>query len=164
MYRKGSTEITKAKELRKVANFFRKYPYITIKDASENLSIPEETLRKYLRDLTNTLRKETLGLYEIHRTRLLKDIASVKEKCLKKLKMCRGAQAGSRWVEEWTKLTKQEIKMLGLYAPDKAIVAHVDSRESMTKEKRDAVVEAILIGDQEGVIKVGGTESESGDG
>jgi hypothetical protein len=156
MSNKHGRNIVKFDRQKQIADFFRRNPYSTIHEASKALSITDHIVKDDLAEMAKTLKNETISTYEIHRSRILKDIADVKQKCLKKLKLCRGALAGTRWIEEWTKLTKQEAKILGLYAPERAmsLVAHVDGRENMTKEKRDAIVEAILVGDREGVIEV----------
>ena len=157
MAKKKYKELVKVDRHKQIADYFRENPYSTLSEASKFLSIPDKTLKYDILELTKRLREESVHAYEIHRARILKDINGLKERCLKKLKMCRGATAGTRWVEEWTKLTKEEVRILGLYAPDKAmsVVAHVNGREDMTKEKRDAIVDAILIGDREGVIEIG---------
>jgi len=51
--------------------------------------------------------------------------------------------AGTRWIEEWTKLIEKEAKILGIYSPDRKIIAHIDT--SFTKEQRDAAVKAALL-------------------
>jgi hypothetical protein len=164
MSNKKSSSLAISDRRKKIADFFRKNPYSTQEEAAKILKIPQGSLQNDVRELTKMLDKESVGSFYIHRSRILQDIDDIKRECIRKLKLCRGATAGTRWVEEWTKLTKQEAKILGLYAPERAmsVVAHVDGRDGMTKEKRDAVVEAILIGDREGVIKVG-ADAESGE-
>jgi hypothetical protein len=49
-------------------------------------------------------------------------------------------------MEEWTKLVEKECKILGIYAPDRQMVAHLDATKDFSKEQRDAAVNAVLFG------------------
>lgn len=151
------TKLTKHLRQAKVAEIFIENPYISPAEIAEILSVNKDTVSNDVKDITERLNRESLDTYNMHRERILKEITGMKLKCKNKLALCKGAIAGSRWVEEWTKLIEKECKILGVYAPDRALHAHahIHADEKMTKERRDAVVEAILIGHEKGIIKVG---------
>lgn len=158
MSKKSNIQLAKASRQAKVAEIFIENPYITPLEIAEMLSVSSEVIDKDVKEMTKRLNKVSVNTYEMHRERILKEISNMKSECRTKLRRCRGAQAGTRWVEEWTKLTEKECKILGIYAPKRAMamVAHVgDGGELLSKERRDAVIDAMLEGHDTGIIEIG---------
>lgn len=157
-----SIKLTKVSRQAKVAEIFIDDPYITPAEIASILSVPSSVIRSDVKEMTRKLNKTSIDTYEMHRERILKEINGMKVACKAKLARCRGAQAGTRWVEEWTKLTEKECKILGIYAPKRAMamVAHVSGseKELLSKERRDAVIDAIVVGHKTGIIEIGVTE------
>jgi len=154
--------LSKASRQVKVAEIFIDNPYITPAEIASILSVSPQIINNDVKEMTRKLNKASIDMYEMHRERILKEISSMKSACKTKLSRCRGAQAGTRWVEEWTKLTEKECKILGIYAPKRAMamIAHVGGEEGklLSKERRDAVIDAIVLGHETGIIEIGAPE------
>jgi predicted DNA-binding transcriptional regulator YafY len=127
----------------RIAKVLAKNPYTRHDEIADMLNVSVTTVNKDVNEINTALNQETLISTFIHRQRILEEINSKKRLCSEKFAQCRGAMAGTRWIEEWTKLIEKEAKILGIYSPDRKIVAHIDT--SFTKEQRDAAVKAALL-------------------
>ena len=127
----------------RIAKILAKNPYAMHDEIADILNVSVSTVNKDINEINNALNQETMISTFVHRKRILEEINTKKRLCSEKFAQCRGATAGTRWIEEWTKLIEKEAKILGIYSPDKKIVAHIDT--SFTKEQRDAAVKAALL-------------------
>lgn len=131
----------------KLAKMLSKNPYMPASEASEIFGVAVSTIQDDIRQINKVLQSETVISTFIHRDRILQEITAKKKLCSEKLAQCRGATAGTRWIEEWTKLVEKECKILGIYSPDRKIVAHIDTAKFSKEEKDKAVKAALMVGD-----------------
>lgn len=134
----------KHKKLNKIMKILSDKPYSTSSEISEITGLTPSVVSRYVNEINSVLQKETMISAFVHRNRILNEITMKKRLCSEKLAQCRGATSGTRWIEEWTKLTEKECKILGIYSPDRKIVAHIDS-DVFTKEQIDSAVRAALL-------------------
>lgn len=135
-----------------IAKILSKNPHVTHADIAEMLGVSQTTVNKDVGEINRALHNETMISAFIHRNRVLQEIAKKKQLCSERLAQFVDPSKGTRWIEEWTKLLEKECKILGIYSPDRKIVAHIDSGR-FTKEEKDAAIKAALL--VEDVIDVG---------
>jgi len=133
----------KAKRQSDVARILSENPYMKHSEIAAILKVSQTTISKDVNEINRTLHNETMIMTFIHRNRLLEEIRRKKRLCSERLAESRGMK-GTRWLEEWTKLVEKECKILGIYSPDKRIIAHIDTGK-FSKEERDAAVRAALL-------------------
>jgi hypothetical protein len=143
---KQKRQVVTTDRRRKVAEIYRNNPYIEARDVAEILDVKTSIINNDVREINRLLNIETVEEWNLHRQRILREVSKNKTRCMTKLSKCRGATAGTRWMEEWTKLVEKECKILGIYAPDRQMVAHLDATKDFSKEQRDAAVNAVLFG------------------
>lgn len=145
-------ELMKHERREKLLKIIKNNPHIRSSALAKKLGVKKSTINNDIRELTDELKDLNPQTYHLHRERMLNNLHRMMKHCEKKLNMCRGATAGTRWVEEWTKLFEKEAKILGVYTPDRSIVGHVDLDNMISKEQRDAAMDAIIIGKKKGLI------------
>jgi len=140
----ANVSLRKHQRQTQVAKMLSKNPYMRPDEIAEKLNFSVGTIRGDIAEINRALHNETLVSAFVHRNRILEEITAKKKLCSEKLAQCRGATAGTRWIEEWTKLVEKECKILGIYSPDRKIIAHIDTAK-FTKEEKDAAIKAALL-------------------
>ena len=149
----SNSKLIKLQRQTKISRILSKNQYISHGEIAEMLGISAVTVGKDIAEMNNQLSKETMFSTFVHRARILQEISEKKRLCSERLaSFSNSPTKGSRWLEEWTKLIEKECKILGIYSPDKRIVAHIDTA-NFSKEEKDAAVKAALL--VEDVIDVG---------
>jgi len=138
---------------KEVIRIFRENPHIRSSDVAKTLNVSLDTIALDLRELTEELKRENPENWHMHRERMLLGLNRMMKACEDKFELCRGATSGSRWVEEWTKLFEKEAKILGIYSAERTVVGHVDL-QVISKEQRDASIDALIGGQQKGMIDI----------
>ena len=146
--------LTKQVRRKEVLRIFREKPYVRAADIAKTLDVQTKVISRDIRELTEELKKENPEVWYMHRERMLLDLNKMMKACKKKFDLCRGATSGSRWIEEWTKLFEKEAKILGVYAAEKTVHAHVNVADVISKEQRDASIRALILGQQKGIIDI----------
>jgi len=146
--------LTKETRRQEVIRIFRENPHVRTAEVAKTLNVKRSTINNDINELAEELRHENPQNWHLHRERMLLSLNNMMKKCMDKLELCRGATSGTRWVEEWTKLFEKEAKILGVYSADRTIVGHVDLDKIITKEQRDASLDALIGGQQKGMIDI----------
>jgi len=149
-----SNTLQKEARRKEVLRIFREKPHVRISMVAKTLGVHSSTIGNDMRELSEELKRQNPTEWHMHRERMLLDLNKMMKKCIDKLDLCRGAVAGSRWVEEWSKLFEKEAKILGVYSPDKSVVGHVNLDEMINKEQRDAALNALILGQEKDIIDI----------
>jgi hypothetical protein len=126
---------------REIIRILREDPGINHQAIAEQLGVHRATISRDLRSITENLRMMNSEAWMAHRDRILLEIESNKQECMRRLAGCKKAYQGARWMEEWTKLLDKQIKILGLNAPERFLV---NDGETFDKRDADAAVQKAL--------------------
>jgi DNA-binding CsgD family transcriptional regulator len=129
-----------ARRRKKILELMRKNPDYTYAELAEVIGVSRMTIANDMRKINEEVNMQTVEDFMIHRQRVLTEIWEKKNLCMDRLNKLKPHQ-GARWMEEYSKLLDKEIRVLGLYAPEKMMIKH--SQEA-SKEQRDAAVNAAL--------------------
>jgi DNA-binding MarR family transcriptional regulator len=132
-----------AKRRAQIMEVMREKPGLSQLELAEIIGCDRSTISRDMRTIADELRIQTSEDFMIHRDRVLREIQGNKDECMRRLTLCKNPHQGSRWMDEWNKLVEKEIRMLGLNAPEKLMLA---IKDEFTKEERDAAVNAALAG------------------
>jgi hypothetical protein len=139
---------------KEVLRIFREKPHVRASDIAKTLNVKTKVISNDIRELTEELRIENPQAWHMHRERMLLNLSRMMNSCEKKFNKCRGATSGSRWVEEWAKLFEKEAKIVGVYAAEKTVHAHINVADILSKEQRDASIRALISGQEKGIIDI----------
>jgi DNA-binding MarR family transcriptional regulator len=132
-----------AERRKKIMDAMREHPGLSQLELAEIIGVDRSTISRDMRVIADELRIQTSEDFMIHRDRVLREVQANKDECMRRLSLCKNPHQGSRWMDEWNKLVEKEIRMLGLNAPEKLMLA---IKDEFSKEERDAAVNAALAG------------------
>lgn len=126
---------------RRIAEIYAKYPKIKQREVADMLGVDRAQVSRDLKIITQEWQEERITAFEIHLARQLEELEEIKDDCKQRLGRIKNAHQGSRWTEMQIKCLDRQAKLLGLYAPEK----HMIAAEVQSKEDRDAVVRAAIM-------------------
>lgn len=134
-------KIQQAQRRKQIIGILRKNPGATHQEMADKLGVNRATISKDLKAIDEELTIQNREDFMLHRDRILREIQANKDVCMTRLQALRDPSKGSRWMEEWGKLCEKEIRMLGVAMPERL---HITKEEVVTKEDKDAAVDAIV--------------------
>lgn len=136
---------------RRLIRLTREHPEYTQQEYAEALSVDTSTVCRDFKEINEEFKIVNADMWLLSRERMLKEIRDNKAECMRRLGLCTKASQGSRWMEEWTKLSIQEGKILGINSPSHVMV-HQET--VIRKEDKDAAVDAAFatIGEPQMII------------
>jgi DNA-binding CsgD family transcriptional regulator len=145
----------------KIMRMMARDPSMTQRALAKQLNVDVSTISNDIRELNRSLNIENLDAWAVQRARVLREIQANKLECMDRIQRCTQPTQGARWMEEWTKLTEREIKILGLASPEKLLIKQ---ETTIKPEAQDAAVDGILksfdmnvvntVVDKDGIIRV----------
>jgi DNA-binding CsgD family transcriptional regulator len=156
-------KVQRAQRRKKIIMLLRENPGYTHQDLADKLSCNRGTISSDLKaidaeltiqnreDFDAELTIQNREDFMLHRDRILRELQSNKDECMRRLNACSNPAQGSRWMEEWSKLTEKEIRMLGVNMPERL---HITNEEIASKEDQDKAVDAVIGFLDEDVIDV----------
>jgi hypothetical protein len=120
----------------------RQNPDFNQQDLANELGVNRSTVCRDLKEINEELNLQTVEDFMLQRQRILAEIHEKKDLCMKKLDQLKNnPHQGARWMEEYSKLLEKEIRIYGIYSPEKMVIKH---SQEFTKEQQDATVDAAL--------------------
>lgn len=134
-------KIQQAQRRKEIIKILRKNPGATHQDMADRIGCNRATISKDLKAIDEELTIQNREDFMLHRDRILREIQSNKDECMRRLTMLRDPSKGSRWMEEWGKLCEKEIRMLGVAMPERL---HITKEEIVSKEEKDKAIDAVI--------------------
>lgn len=131
-----------AQKKKRLIELMRQEPDLTQQGLADALGVNRSTVSRYLKEINEELNMQTVEDFMIQRHRILAEIHEKKQLCMDKLdKLKNNPHQGARWMEEYSKLLEKEIRIYGVYSPEKMMIKH---SQEFTKEQRDAAIGAAV--------------------
>lgn len=131
-----------AQRKKKLIDLMRQFPDMNQQEIADELGVNRSTVSSDLKQINEELNMQTVEDFMVQRHRILSEIHEKKELCMHKLDQLKNhAHQGARWMEEYSKLLEKEIRIYGIYSPEKMMIKH---SQEFSKEQKDAVVDAAL--------------------
>jgi hypothetical protein len=124
----------------RILEHLRQDPSLTNAQLAAILGVDKATISRDLKGLSEEYKNSNIANYELQRERILNEIRLNKIECMRRLRSL-GDREGSRWMEEWTKLTEKEMKIIGIGNND---VLTIERGKSFDKHEHDAAINAML--------------------
>jgi transcriptional antiterminator len=151
-----------AQRKEKVITMMRQHPDFTQQDIADQLGVNRSTIAKDLKEINEELNMQTIEDWMVQRQRILIEIQENKKLCMDKLKkLHHSPHQGARWMEEWSKLAEKEIRIYGVYSPEKMMIKH---SQEFSKEQKDAAVDAAIGATKDGGKIINLTQKQLTDG
>jgi DNA-binding CsgD family transcriptional regulator len=141
----GSRNLTKKKlagidRQHRILEHLRADPSLTNAQLAAMLGVDKATISKDLRNLSEEFKTSNISNFELQRERILNEIRMNKIECMRRLRGL-GDREGSRWMEEWTKLTEKEMKIVGIGTNE---TLTIERGKSFDKIQHDAAIAAMM--------------------
>ena len=117
----------------------RENPGWTQEELARELKVDKSTICRDLKIINEEFKVVNSDMWILSRERVLKEMRDQKAECLRRLALCTKASQGARWQEEWTKLSIQESRILGINSPSHIMI---QQETIIRKEEKDAAVDA----------------------
>ena len=134
-------KVQRAVRRKKIIMLLRENAGYTHQDLADKLGCNRGTISSDLKAIDAELTIQNREDFMLHRDRILRELQGNKDECMRRLSACKNPAQGSRWMEEWSKLTEKEIRMLGVNMPERL---HITAEEVASKEDQDKAVDAVI--------------------
>lgn len=124
----------------RILEHLRNDPSLTNAQIAAMMGVDKATIGKDLRLLSEEFQTSNISNFELQRSRILNEIRMNKIECMRRLRNL-GNEKGSRWMEEWTKLTEKEMKIVGVGLNE---TLTIERGKSFDKVQHDAAINAML--------------------
>jgi transcriptional antiterminator len=131
-----------AQRKKQLITLMRTFPDMNQQELADELNVNRSTVQRDLKEINEELNMQTVEDFMVQRQRILSEIHEKKQLCMDKLKaLNHSPHQGARWMEEYSKLLEKEIRIYGIYSPEKMMIKH---SQEFTKEQKDAAVNAAI--------------------
>jgi hypothetical protein len=137
---------------RELIQLVREHPDWRQEQLAAALKCDKSTISRDLREINEEFKVVNSDMWILSRERILSEIRDNKAECMRRLHLCSKPHQGARWMEEWSKLLLQESKILGINSPSHVMI---QQETTITKEEKDAAINATLAQYEEPVIEIG---------
>jgi len=124
----------------RILEYLRGDPSLTNAQLAAMLGVDKAKIGKDLRELSEEFKTSNIANFELQRGRILNEIRMNKIECMRRLRGL-GDREGSRWMEEWTKLTEKEMKIVGVGLNE---TLTIERGKSFDKLQHDAAINAMM--------------------
>jgi hypothetical protein len=137
---------------RKIIACIQDNPSMTQGQLGAMFGVNRCTISRDFKAITDDLKIQNMEGWIVQRERILREIQVNKDKCMARLeRLSKDAAKGSRWMEEWTKLLKEEIRILGIQSPEKLLL---NKTKEFSKVEEDAAIDAAMLDMDDSVIDI----------
>jgi len=131
-----------AQRKKRLIDLMRQCPDYNQQQLADDLGVARSTVSRDLKEINEELNLQTVEDFMIQRQRILMELETNKDVCMKKLQaLNHSPHQGARWMEEWSKIQEKIIRIYGIYSPEKMMIKH---SQEFSKEQKDAAVNAAL--------------------